>query len=56
MINIDEKIARYNVVIRQVKLQKCRGFALKNKNGYVILLNTDLAKEVQAHTAIHEPY
>ncbi len=54
MINIGKKVARYNVFIRQVRLQKCRGFALKNKNSYVILLNTDLAKEVQAHTAIHE--
>ncbi len=54
MINLDKLMYTYNIAVRTMRLTGCRGFAAKNSNGYVIVVNSQLSDEEQIRTTVHE--
>ena len=54
MINLEEFICSRNITIRRIRLSGCKGFATKNSNGYVVMVNSQISDEEQRRTIIHE--
>ncbi|NMA18860.1 MAG: ImmA/IrrE family metallo-endopeptidase [Clostridiaceae bacterium] len=54
MIILDDFICSRNITIRRIRLLGCKGFATKNSNGYVVMVNSQISDEEQRRTIIHE--
>jgi Zn-dependent peptidase ImmA (M78 family) len=54
MINLDRFISSRNITIHRIRLSGCRGFATKNSNGYVVMINSQISDEEQRRTILHE--
>lgn len=54
MTNLKRFIYSKNITIRITQLKGCRGMAVKNCSGYVVLVSDTLSAREQRRTAMHE--